>query len=123
MIHSGAFSGNNELTKINLSSNRKLTGIEGGSFGGLPNLDWVSLRDNKLSSVSVGLLPWSRVRTLFMGGNPWQCDCSLQFLQFILLDHKENEENDNRDKVTDWEAVECSSAPDYSEEKLVDVVQ
>ncbi|XP_063958402.1 leucine-rich repeat-containing protein 15-like [Lytechinus pictus] len=64
-----------ELRKLDLSGNR-LMDIHGNVFS-LPHIERLDLRENGLQHL--GNETWfSHVEMLYLEGNPWVCDCSLQ---------------------------------------------
>lgn len=102
LVQAGAFNGTNELTRINISNNALLDQIEDNAFPVMPNLRFVDFSNNSLSTVSYGLFGWRDLEVLHVGGNPWQCDCYIQFLQSIISELK------THSQVTLNKTGECS---------------
>lgn len=100
-VQANAFKGNNELIRINISNNGLLTTIENNAFPVMPNLSYVDFSNNSLSTVNYGLVGWRKLEVVRVGGNPWQCDCSIQFLQSIILELK------THSQVSPSETGEC----------------
>ena len=40
----------------------------------------VYLSNNGLTTISFSLLPWDKIDTIKLDGNPWNCDCSLSWI-------------------------------------------
>ena len=38
------------------------------------------LSNNGLTTISFSLLPWSKISTITLDGNPWRCDCSFSWI-------------------------------------------
>ena len=68
------------LRSIFLNSN-KLTSISGGAWTGLTNLSRVELGGNLLRGLEESAVPGQG--ELLLAGNPWLCDCTMQWLQTV----------------------------------------
>ena len=42
----------------------------------------VYLSNNELTTISFSLLPWDKLDTIQLDGNPWHCDCDLSWLVY-----------------------------------------
>ena len=42
----------------------------------------VYLSNNELTTISFSLLPWEKLDTIKLDGNPWHCDCDLSWLVY-----------------------------------------
>lgn len=101
-IHSGAFQGLLDLKHVTISLNRALQSIDPQAFdSAMTNLHSLNLADNGLSSISSKLVPWSKLKSLDLSGNPWQCsnNCQLAFMPTLLhelIQKTANKTSDNR---------------------------
>ena len=95
----GAFAGLDQLFMLNLAEN-KITGIPDGTFDNCCHaLQNLYLNDNQLMSLpggesgdeSASKFNWQNVRSLKLGGNPWSCDCDLQWMRALDLDRIDHE--------------------------------
>ena len=84
-VESDAFSANPDLENVEIHSNRRLSSLHPSSFSNCPNLRHVNLANNALVSLSPDLLPWPRLKSAQLTGNPWNCDCSALFLRDVII--------------------------------------
>ncbi|BFF96964.1 carboxypeptidase N subunit 2 [Drosophila madeirensis] len=84
-VESGAFTANTNLEQLNLSSNKQLNELHANALGGLPHLSSVILKENQLSTLAEGLIPWADLQTLDLSENPFVCDCQLMWLRNLLI--------------------------------------
>lgn len=113
--------GHNQLTSIDESSlpgaiellflnNNNINRVNSGTFLRKPNLQKVVLYGNKIQTIDISafaLSPVSEDRDLpefFIGGNPFHCDCTMEWLQRI--NHLSRSRQHPR--VTDLETVTCT---------------
>lgn len=95
-IPAGAFDGLKYLVYLNLAEN-KIVEIPGGIFRACRHsLQTLYLNDNKLKTLSgsdsggTGI-GWQNLHALHLGGNPWTCDCNLQWMKGLDLDRIDDE--------------------------------
>ena len=97
-IADDAFAGLDQLFVLNLAEN-ELTEIPDGAFDNCCHaLQNLYLNDNELTSLPGGVsvegasrFNWQNVRSLKLGGNPWTCDCDLQWMRALDLDRIDHE--------------------------------
>ena len=85
-VEAGALAGLPRLRQLSMANNSRLTELEAGAFGAQAGsaLEVVDLSNNGLTDLSAGLLPWARLVSLQVAGNPLHCDCSTLFLQEVI---------------------------------------
>lgn len=99
-IQSHVFQGCAGLKHVTISMNRALETIDASAFdSSMTSLHSLDLSDNSLKNVPSSLVPWLRLKSLDLSGNPWRCDCDLSFLPKILhtLSQKSNNNTDKKD--------------------------
>jgi hypothetical protein len=86
-IEKFGLSGMANLREISIQNNPKLVAIHPQAFHGEENEGLVEsspkivrLGNNGLTSIGYGLLKWSELEILELNGNPWNCDCDLQWV-------------------------------------------
>lgn len=79
-IDSRAFVDNIHLEKIWLDDNIVLQSIPTRLFYGNPRVTHISMRNNQLITLEVSHFPLDQLKSLKLGGNPFQCNCSLLWL-------------------------------------------
>ncbi|CAH1389404.1 unnamed protein product [Nezara viridula] len=84
-IEKGFLRENLNLDTLILSINKKLTYLEDGALGGLPNLKHLILRENGFTTFSETLVSWPELRTLDVSENPIHCSCKLAWLKELLV--------------------------------------
>ena len=90
------------LKHVTISMNRALETIDASAFdSSMTSLHSLDLSDNSLKNVPSSLVPWLRLKSLDLSGNPWRCDCDLSFLPKILhtLSQKSNNNTDKKGKI------------------------
>ncbi|XP_014661389.1 PREDICTED: leucine-rich repeat-containing protein 15-like [Priapulus caudatus] len=79
-VRAHALRGLPSLQTLQLRYNRLLTVIEENAISFDDDapvvLDTVVMSNNDLKELPESLLPWDRMKTLDLQGNPWQCDCT-----------------------------------------------
>ncbi|CAJ0964066.1 unnamed protein product, partial [Mesorhabditis belari] len=79
-IHMSAFVSLNSLRWLSMS-NSQLASISNTAFAPPPLLNHLDLSNNQLYSLPSAALPWQRIRSLNLAGNPWECDCALREME------------------------------------------
>ncbi|XP_060705264.1 chondroadherin-like [Hemiscyllium ocellatum] len=83
-LSSGTFGpGLRYLESLHLD-NTSLAEISSGAFSMFRNLKVLSMRSNRLVTLSFSK-DFESIRWLRLGGNPWKCDCGLRWLRDMLL--------------------------------------
>jgi hypothetical protein len=88
MIEKYSFSGLNSLVELSCERNRMLTYVDPLAFQADPLVAkstnstprTVRLGGNGLAYIEFPLLPWKDLEDLDLLGNPWNCDCNLQWV-------------------------------------------
>ena len=86
----------------------------------MPSLRFFSLADNNLSRVSESLVQWKDLLFLDVSGNPWSCDCDLNFLGRVVswLREKQEAEEAVETGISDGK---CAQPPSMRQRSLSDV--
>jgi len=91
-IHAHAFAGLPNLQTLQCEKNYHLSDINPLAFRGNPktntsdsNPKVVQLGYNGLSHFEYPLLKWETLEELELYGNPWMCDCNLQWVSTFIL--------------------------------------
>merc|ERR1719471_1426483 len=90
-------------------NNNKIEKIAPGAFKGLSNLTRVELQGNELRNIDVEALDTSQTdltAEFLLGGNPWFCNCSMEWLQSVNTRTAET----GSARVMDLESVMCELA-------------
>jgi len=90
-------------------NNNKIEKIAPGAFKGLSNLTRVELQGNELRNIDVEALDTSQTdltAEFLLGGNPWFCNCSMEWLQSVNTRTVET----GSARVMDLESVMCELA-------------
>lgn len=75
-----AFVDNTNLRKIHLNGNLMFSDLPHRLFHNNPNLLEISMQQNNLQTLDAVQFPVDRLKRLFLGDNPLQCNCSLLWL-------------------------------------------
>ncbi|XP_023217408.1 protein artichoke-like [Centruroides sculpturatus] len=91
-IEKFAFEGLINLRILHCSDNYKLEVIDSMAFATnntfpLKHIEMIYLRNNALTTLSEKLLNWKRITYTDLSGNPWHCDCKVQWLGKIHWKH------------------------------------
>ncbi|XP_060600914.1 fibroblast growth factor receptor 1-like [Ruditapes philippinarum] len=87
--NSTCLNGENESIDTVELSNNEIEEIEPAVFSRLPNLEYLYLTNNNLTTIHVDILPILEMNVRHenetqLAGNPWTCDCSLKWMiQFV----------------------------------------
>ncbi|XP_063241829.1 toll-like receptor Tollo [Bacillus rossius redtenbacheri] len=87
----------------------KISKVQSYTFFKKPNLTKVDLYGNKITSLTQNTLRISAVTPLktlpefYIGGNPYQCDCSMDWLQRINVDNRAR----TQPHIMDLESIYC----------------
>lgn len=87
-------------------NNNKIQKIAPESFQSLGNLTRVELQGNELVSMQIDALATSQtalVPEFLLGGNPWLCDCTMEWLKSI----NQKSSNGGYPRIMDLDAVMC----------------
>ncbi|KAF4524450.1 hypothetical protein B566_EDAN018100 [Ephemera danica] len=90
-------------------SDNLISKVQAYTFFKKPNLTRVDLYGNKIASLSPNALRISSVPgskslpEFYIGGNPYQCDCTLEWLQRVNL-----QSSRNQPRVMDLDSIQCS---------------
>ena len=84
-VSQDAFSQLEDLESVKISWNRKLTYIHENAFSLVPNMRYLDLSNNGLMSVSRDLVPWMSLTSVDLSGNPWHCDCEINFMKDVII--------------------------------------
>ena len=85
IIDRSAFQELVSLKVLEIKGNHKLSYIDRGAIEKVPNLTYLSLANNSLSSLEPNLLQnIPALNTLSLSWNAWACDCHLQWLDDFL---------------------------------------
>lgn len=80
-VNNGSFTGLKQIWKLDLSHN-SLKALPSDTFAeSKSSLKAVFLNDNLFDSLDEDLLQWSSVQQLSLHNNPWNCSCSLSWIQ------------------------------------------
>ncbi len=73
------------LEKLEVQNNEKLVYLDRRAFTGLKRLDTILLSGNGFTGLDPGSIPsLPTVKALSLGGNPWTCDCRLEWIDSVL---------------------------------------
>ncbi|XP_019639618.1 PREDICTED: uncharacterized protein LOC109481477 [Branchiostoma belcheri] len=108
----GVFSHLPRLYRLNLSDNH-IADLPDGIFSTLTNSIHLDLSNNKIPSLPVGFFPQLiNLGELFLTGNPWRCDCSLQDIMTT----------GRVPRYSIRDAPTCSYPPHMEHSALIDIV-
>ena len=110
ILEVGAFDGLDKLRELRLGSNR-ITMVS--SIVGLPNLSFLNIADNRISSLDNSPFLLGKLQDNFsiaVQGNPLSCTCSVETLRLWYRRHKESV-----DEAT------CVAPEQYSNMRLVEI--
>lgn len=79
-IDARAFVDNINLERLRMDGNIAVEQLPPRLFHGNPKLAHISVRNNRLSKVDASHFPLDQLKSLRLGGNPLQCNCSLLWL-------------------------------------------
>ena len=86
-IPQGLFYGLRNLTAVYISDNVKLVTIDPDAFDPSGKaINTVDFSNNNLSTLSENALDWQNIDNLKLSGNPWHCDCDLQWVMPSIPD-------------------------------------
>lgn len=114
-IENGTFSDNHQLERLIISHNKILSNVEPGTFRGLDNLRFLSLRGNQFTTFHEDMLPWDKLDVFDVRDNPLICNCTLLWLWDLLK--RENFTSYGEDVTR----VRCKSPPIVSDQLLLDI--
>ncbi|XP_013404210.1 slit homolog 2 protein [Lingula anatina] len=100
VIEKGAFTNLHSLTYLKISHNSKLREVQHGAAFACPSLISLSLRGNAVESIGQLSFPWEQLTHVDLVGNPWRCNCDLQWMKRLLLYNQSKAEALSRDLVT-----------------------
>jgi hypothetical protein len=83
-----AFADTRKLQNLEIMGCAKLKEIQSGAFGTVQSMRSLHLENNALETLSGKLLPWEKLTHIFLYGNPWICDCRLNWIASIALQNK-----------------------------------
>lgn len=100
---------------LRLSNNSisSLHTLEGSIF--LKSLIELNISNNKLKDIPIHLLDQLTRFEIYLGGNPWKCDCNTVRFQTWLLDHYQN--------VIDIENVRCAVGDNFHSNSVIHRMQ
>ncbi|XP_015920307.1 leucine-rich repeat and immunoglobulin-like domain-containing nogo receptor-interacting protein 2 [Parasteatoda tepidariorum] len=84
VIENGTFTENHQLERLIISHNKMLRNVESGSFHGLDNLRFLSLRGNQFTTFQEDMLHWDKLDVFDVRENPLVCNCSILWLWNLL---------------------------------------
>ncbi|XP_027198648.2 uncharacterized protein LOC113792890 [Dermatophagoides pteronyssinus] len=86
-IHVDAFDGVENLEMLELSNNQALKHIDSNVFNNLYSLSSLILSNNSFESLEIDLITKYKKYDLYLDvrGNPFSCNCSLEWLNFHLI--------------------------------------
>lgn len=84
VIENGTFADNHQLERLIISHNKILNRVEKGTFRGLENLRFLSLRGNQFTTFQEDMLPWDKLDVFDVRDNPLTCNCSVLWLWHLL---------------------------------------
>lgn len=122
-IDSRAFVDNINLERIRLDDNIAIESLPMRLFHGNPKIAHVSVRNNQLKVIDATHFPIDQLKTLKLGGNPWNCNCSLNWLWKLSQDQLVKTGNDSElHKLSiDVEDVICNEPEPVKNVRLLDV--
>lgn len=119
-----AFVDNIDLEKVWLDENLEITKLPTRLFHGNPKLADVSIRNNQITTLEVSHFPLDQLKFLRLGGNPFQCNCSLLWLWRLEQEQKHLTENSTvGDLYIDTEEIRCAGPEGLTDVLLVDATE
>ncbi|KAK4871472.1 hypothetical protein RN001_015596 [Aquatica leii] len=123
-IDSRAFVDNIYLEKVWLDDNVGLYSLPTRLFYGNPRVTHISIRNNQLVTLEVSHFPLDQLKSLKLGGNPFQCNCSLLWLWRLQQEqvNRKSQNNDTmgNDLIIDTEYIKCAGPEALTNVLLVD---
>lgn len=98
------------LTYLSLAGNL-IESLPDGVFHSLRHLKLLDLANNKLKTLSLNIFTSRQISTaLYLGGNPWRCDCAMQPVVRCLIGYAKDEvkcEEPYSQKWEDFAEAQC----------------
>ncbi|KAK5639367.1 hypothetical protein RI129_011859 [Pyrocoelia pectoralis] len=111
-IDSRALVDNIYLEKVWLDDNIGLHTLPTRLFYGNPRVTHISIRNNQLVTLEVSHFPLDQLKSLQLGGNPFQCNCSLLWLWRLQQEQASKKQYSNdttgNDLIIDTEYIRCA---------------
>lgn len=83
-----AFVDNINLEKVYMDNNVRMENLPTRIFHGNPKIKFVSVRYNNFKTLEATNFPLDHLHELRLGGNPFQCNCSLSWLWYLIKEQK-----------------------------------
>lgn len=120
-----AFVDNINLEKVSFDDNIALRNLPTRLFYGNPRITHISIRNNQLVKLEVSHFPLDQLRSLKLGGNPFECNCSLLWLWRLEQEQITKRININNDTsvadfIIDIEHIRCAGPEPLANVLLVD---
>lgn len=90
-----AFVDNINLEKVYMDNNIRMENLPTRLFHGNPKINLISIRHNNFKTLEATNFPLDQLRELRLGGNPFQCNCSLSWLWYLIKEHKSKSSKNN----------------------------
>ncbi|KAF5284972.1 hypothetical protein FQR65_LT13361 [Abscondita terminalis] len=123
-IDSRAFVDNIYLEKVWLDDNIGLYNLPTRIFYGNPRVTHISIQNNQLVTLEVSHFPLDQLKSLKLGGNPFQCNCSLLWLWRLQHEQSnrklQNNETTGNDLIIDTEHIKCAGPEALTNVLLLD---
>uniref|UniRef100_A0A8C0Y1H5 LRRNT domain-containing protein n=1 Tax=Castor canadensis TaxID=51338 RepID=A0A8C0Y1H5_CASCN len=92
-----SFSVLSNLVHLNIANNPHLSSLDKYTFANTSSLRYLDLRNTGLQTLDHGAFHHLVVlRTLYLSGNPWKCNCSfLDFSIYLIVSHLDHPDDQN----------------------------
>ncbi|XP_056645424.1 chondroadherin-like [Diorhabda sublineata] len=130
-----AFVDNVNLEKVNMNHNIGMNKLPSRLFYGNPKITSISVTYNHLGTIEAINFPLDQLKELNVGGNPLQCNCSLNWLWQLVQEYKsktirsnltfinKNSKMSNSDLILDINDITCDGPEEVHNSPLISLAK